>query len=455
MKWKRWLLLLLIAACWIVPAAAVASAPQGENASAAKEEAGKTAVIYIDRTIETGLQRYLERSLKEAEAIGAETAVLVINTLGGSIEAAEGIGEAIRSSSLRTIAYVQGRAISAGSFIALNADEIYMHPAASIGSAAVVTLSGERVTDSKTVAAWSSAMRAAAEMNGRNPEIAEGMVDDSKAVELPEINRTFGAGQLISLTADEALAVGYAEGKANSLDELLAALGAESVEYIEPTPAEQLARFLTNPAVATILLILGMAGILIELLVPGFGFPGIIGVASFTLYFLGNFVAGFAGMEHMALFIAGIVLLVLELFVPSFGILGGLGVLALLSGVVLAAYDTGDAWKSLGIAAAVSALIIGIVVKYFKHRGVWNKFILSDALKTDEGYVSHDEREDLVGQVGRAVTPLRPSGTVLLGDERIDVVTEGEFLPAGTEVQVVRIEGIRIVVRKAPEVHKP
>lgn len=448
MKRNRWLLLCFIAVSVLLTStAAFAAAPQDENAS---PSAGKTAVIRIDRTIESGLQRYLERALAEAEAIGAETAVLVINTFGGRVDAADGIGKAIASSSLRTIAYVEGNAISAGSYIALSADEIYMNRIATIGAAAVVYSTGEPVTDPKTIAAWSGMMKAAAEMNGRNPEIAVGMVDASKVVEMPEIGATSKAGELISLTAQEAVSVGYAEGIADSLGELLAAIGAEGAEPIEPTPAEQLARFLTNPAVQTILLILGIAGVLIELLVPGMGVPGIVGIAGFSLYFLGNFVAGFAGMEHIALFVAGVVLLVLELFIPSFGILGGLGVLALLSGVVLAAYDTGDAWKSLGIAALVAAVIIALVVKYFKHRGVWNKFIHSEAMTTEEGYVSHDERRELIGRVGRALTPLRPSGTVLLGDERIDVVTEGEFLPAGTKVRVTQIEGMRVVVRKVP-----
>jgi membrane-bound serine protease (ClpP class) len=413
------------------------------------DPAGTVAVIHVDRTIETGLQRFMERAFAEAEATGAETIVLVIDTFGGRVDAAAEIGELIRTSPLRTVAYVQGKAISAGSYIALNADEIYMHEGSMIGAAAVVDVSGERVKDSKVISMWVGAMKSAAEANGRNPQIAIGMVDDTVRVKMPEINRTKEPGELITLTAKEASSVGYAEGVVTSLKQVMETIGAERQETVEPTLAEELARFLTHPATTTILFILGIAGLLIELLVPGFGVPGIVGVSSFALYFLGNYAAGFAGVEHLALFIAGVLFLVLELFIPSFGILGVLGIISLISGVILAAYDTGNALTSLGIAVLVSSVIVTVFVRYFKHRGVWNRFILRDALKTEEGYVSHKSRGELIGKTGRAVTPLRPAGTIVIEDERIDVVTNGEFIAAGTNVMVVQLEGIRVVVKEA------
>ena len=438
-----------LAAMLVSAAFASIGATASEAPAQAVAEAGDVAVIRVDRTIETGLQRFLERALGEAEASGAETVVLAIDTLGGRVDAASEIGEAVRSSPLRTIAYVEGKAISAGSYIALNADEIYMQEGATIGSAAVVDGSGTRVTDSKIVSFWVGQMVAAAERNGRNPDIARGMVDDTAKVELPGLGRTTEPGELIALSAKEAVAVGYAEGIEPSLDALLTKLGSESRQTIEPTLAEQAARFLTHPATTTILFVLGIAGILIELLVPGFGVPGIVGIVAFGLYFLGNYVAGFAGVEHLAMFVVGVLLLALELFLPSFGILGILGTAALIAGVVLAAYDTGDAFVSLGIATLFAAVIVTVFVRYFKHRGIWNKFILRDALKTEEGYVSHATRADLLGKTGKAATPLRPSGTALFEGERVDVVTDGEFVSAGASVVVVLVDGGRIVVRES------
>lgn len=419
-----------------------------EQATKQQTETGITAVIEVKQTIETGLQSFLERALTEAEGFGANTVVLKINTFGGRLDAAIAIGELIRSSPLRTIAYIEGKAISAGSYIALNADEIYMERGSTIGAAAVVDGSGTQIQDSKVVSMWVSEMRSAAEATGRNPDVAQGMVDESFVVEMSEINRTKQAGEILTLTSKEAVLIGFAEAETESFDDWLASLKPNRVENIEPTLAEQLARFLTNPAVTTILFILGISGIFIELFVPGFGVPGIIGISAFGLYFLGNYVAGFAGTEHIVLFVAGVVLLLLELFIPSFGILGILGIAALMSGVVLAAYDTGNAFQSLGIAFLVAIVIIVIFVRLFKHRGVWNRFILKDSLNTQEGYLSHEIKQELIGKQGKAITPLRPAGTILIGGKRIDVVTNGEFISAGSWVEVIQLEGIRVVVQQ-------
>lgn len=446
--------LIVCAFCFASLAMASDAAPeQPDTAIAASvgDGAGKTAIIRVDHTIETGLQQFLIRAFDDAEAMGIDTVILVIDTFGGRVDAATVIGEEIRMSPFRTIAFVERKAISAGSYIALNADEIYMQEGSTIGAAAVVDGSGDRVRDSKIVSVWVEQMRSAAQLNDRNPVIAEGMVDDTIRVDMPEIDRTSEPGNLITLSAVEAVDVGYAEGVVSSMDELLDRIGAESITTIDPTLAEQAARFLTHPATTTILFILGIAGLLIEMLVPGFGVPGIIGVTSFALYFLGNYVAGFAGMEHLAMFVAGVLLLLLELFVPSFGILGILGIISLISGVILAAYDTGNTLTSLGIAVLAAAVIVAVFVRYFKHRGIWNKFILRESLKTEEGFVSHTNRADLIGKTGKAVTPLRPSGTILLDGNRIDVVTNGEFIAAGASVVVVQIEGIRVVVQEQPQ----
>ncbi|WP_199618727.1 NfeD family protein [Paenibacillus alkalitolerans] len=428
---------------WLAGAAAGA-----EDGQDAPDAANGVAVIPVNQTIETGLQKFMERAFAEAEARGVRTVVLEIDTFGGRVDAASDIGALIRNSTMETVAYVNGEAISAGSYIALNADRIYMRQGSTIGAAAVVTVSGERVTDSKIVSMWVGAMSGAAEATGRNPDIAVGMVDETVKVEMPEIPRTKEPGQLITLTAEEAVKVGYASAVVDSLEQVMKELGVSDYDTIEPTLAERLARVLTHPATTTILFILGLAGLLIELLVPGFGVPGIVGICSFALYFLGNYVAGFAGVEHLALFIAGVLLLVLELFIPSFGILGILGIISLISGVVMAAYDTGNALVSLGIAVLAAGVIVAVFVRYFKHKGVWNRFILKEELRTEEGYVSHKAKNELIGRTGTAVTPLRPSGVVQIDGERIDVVTYGDWIAANAKVEVVEIEGVRVVVRE-------
>jgi membrane-bound serine protease (ClpP class) len=405
-------------------------------------------VIPVKQSIETGLESFLARAFEAAAEAKADHIILDINTFGGRVDSAEGIGELIRQSKIPTVAFVNGKAVSAGAYIALNANRIVMDPGSTIGAASVVDVTGNEVANPKIVSHWVSAMQTAAELRGRNPQIAMGMADKTIEVDMPEIGRKDGKDQIVSLTAKEAVLVGYAEGTATDLNGVLEIIGMKDAQLVEFTPsvAERLARFLTNPVVSTILLLIGIAGVAIELFVPGFGVPGIVGVAGFSLYFFGHFIAGFAGVEHMILFIAGIILLVIEVFAPSFGILGILGIVSIFSGVVLAAYDTENALWSLTIALILAAVVAVIFIRIFKHRGVWNKFILREELTEEAGFVSQESKSYLVGMSGTAVTPLRPAGTAMIDGKRIDVVTQGEFIAAGRPIEVIQVEGARVIV---------
>lgn len=416
-------------------------------------KAAPVVVIPVHQTVENGLQTFLQRALQEAQSMGAYYVVLDVDTLGGRVDSAQEIGQLIKNSPVPTIAYVHGKAISAGSYIALNAGKIAMEPGSSLGAAAVVDGAGNEIESVKVVSYWSGQMKAAAELRGRKTQIAEAMVDKNVGVSMPEIGRTVPKGEILTLTAEEALKVGYAEKMAASLQEVVQFIGGEDrpLVTLEPSLAESFARYVTQPWVSTLLLIIGIAGIAIELFVPGFGLPGIIGVLGFGLYFFGHYIAGFAGFEEIALFIAGILLLLIEVFVSSFGILGFLGAACLISGVVLAAYNTKAAAMNLGIAFVIAAVVVAIVVKYFKHRGVWNRFVLREKLTEEKGYVSVPSRSDLLGQTGKAITPLRPAGTALFGDERVDVVTVGDFVETGRTVKVTHVEGVRVVVKEVKE----
>lgn len=411
-------------------------------------KSGTVYVIPLDHKIESGLEKFLERGFREAKDQGAALIVLEVNTPGGRVDSADNIGRLISDSSIPTVAYIQGNAASAGSYIALHADKIAMRPGSAIGAAALVDASGKAVDSAKEIAFWKSKMSAAADLQHRNPRIAEGMVDPSISVDMPELGRSKEKGQIISLSSNEAVKVGYADTVAGSTNEVIHWMGysGEDTVRVERTMAENMAMFLTNPIVMTLLLFLGIAGVVIELLIPGFGIPGILGIVAFGLYFFGNYIAGFAGLETGALFIIGLILLALELFVPSFGILGILGSACLIAGVVRAAYDTQHALMSLGIAFAAALIVIIIVVWIFKERGIWNRFILKDELTADKGYSSVKERVELLGIEGVSLTPLRPAGTAVIGTERVDVVTEGGFIRANSPVKVVKVEGTRIVV---------
>lgn len=414
---------------------------------------GPVFIIPVDQEIQRGLQRFLERGFLEAENYDAVLIVLEINTPGGLVGTAEEIGSMVRDNPFPVVAYIKGNAASAGSYIALNADKIIMKPGSMIGSASLVDMTGKAVNDPKTVSFWKSKMVGAAALNGRDPEIAAGMTDSDVVVNKPELGVNKSKGQIIALTSDQALKAGYADGIADTPEEAILSLGytTDDIFRVEHTGAEKMSQFLTNPIIMTILLFIGIAGVFIELLVPGFGIPGITGVLAFVLYFFGNYVAGFAGSETWLLFILGLVMLVLELFIPSFGILGLIGSISLVSGVVRAAYSTSHALFSLGIAFAAAVVVIIIVAVLFKERGIWNRFILVDNLTKDRGYIPVEEKTTLIGARGVSITPLRPSGTVNIDGQRIDVVTEGGFVDVNLPIIVVKVEGGRIVVKELKE----
>ncbi|OMF34270.1 serine protease [Paenibacillus sp. FSL H8-0548] len=440
--WLAAIILVTFAGCFGAPS---------EQAKAASDTGPAVYVIPVKQTVESGLQSFLERAYKEAEEAKAEHVILVINTLGGKVVNAESIGHFIRESKIPTTAFVEGKAVSAGTYIALNADNIVMQPGSTIGAAAVVDGSGRLLEDPKTISFWTSEMSESAGLQGRDKNIAAAMVDINVSLDLKDkIGRDKQKGEILSLTASEAEKVGYSEHTAASVDEVVKWLGLEDRTQIEVTPslAEQTARWLVNPVVMTVLLILGIAGVIIEMLIPGFGVPGIVGILSFGLYFFGHYVAGFAGMESVVLFVIGIALLIIEIFVPSFGILGILGSAALVAGVVTAASDPMTAFISIVIALVAAIILISIYVRMNRTKGIWNKFILRDKLTTEQGYLSADVKDSLLGLEGTTITPLRPAGTVQIGDNRVDVVTSGEFVDANRKVKVVKAEGTWVVVKE-------
>jgi membrane-bound serine protease (ClpP class) len=411
---------------------------------------GAVYVIPVQQTVETGLASFLNRAFTEAEEAKAALIILDIDTPGGSLASAEKIGKLIRSTKIATVAFVSGKAASAGAYIALNAGDIVMAPGTTIGAAMIVDQSGNAVNNPKLISFWSEEMAAAAQLNGRNSAIAVKMVDPNRTLELKELGETNEKGQILSLSADNAYKVGYADLLAKSVEEVLLwkDLSDRTIVEINPTFAERVSTFLTSPGIATLLLIIGLAGIAIEMIVPGFGIPGVTGLVSFGLYFFGQSIAGFAGMEAIILFLIGLVLLVMEMFVPSFGILGILGIIALIFAITMGAYDTGNALQSLGIAVIVALIIVVIFAYIFRRRGVWNRFILSDQLTADKGFVPQLSRDRWIGQEGVAASDLRPSGIADIGGERLDVITSGEYIAKGKLVRVLSVDGTRILVKE-------
>ncbi|BCJ86226.1 NfeD family protein [Effusibacillus dendaii] len=206
---------------------------------------------------------------------------------------------------------------------------------------------------------------------------------------------------------------------------------------------------LTHPVIIPILLSIGLIGLVVEVLIPGVILPGVIGIASFAVFFIGQILAGYSGWEPILLFLLGIVLLVIEIFVTSFGILSVAGIASIGGSVAFAVADAKYGVQSFFLALILAGVATWITVKRFRNRGVWNKLILKQQLTKEEGYLPTKSYEFLLHREGTALTPLRPAGKVVIDGERFDVVTEGGFVEKGDSVVVIHVEGVRIVVRPA------
>ena len=229
----------------------------------------QTQIVYrvpVTGVIELGLAPFVGRAIREAEAAGASAVILDIETPGGRVDAAQKIVKAISQSSIPVYAFVNLHAWSAGAMIALAADSIYMGPVSSIGAATPVIGDGKKASE-KIVSAMRGEFRALAEARGIDPRLAEAMVDESV-----EVEGIVEEGKLLTLTGNEAVALGFASAEVSSWDDLLKSLGlaGANVETASINWAESLVRFLSHPVVAPILLSMGMLGLINEIKTPAF-----------------------------------------------------------------------------------------------------------------------------------------------------------------------------------------
>ncbi|WLR49889.1 nodulation protein NfeD [Bacillus tianshenii] len=412
------------------------------------QEKGLVYFVPFEKEVEKGLLQFMKRSFEEAEEAGADQIVIEMNTPGGAVPAATDIAKLMRETKIPITVFVNKNAISAGSYLALNADHIVMVPGATMGAAAIIDQQGN-TAGKKAESYWRAEMKGAAEYSGRDPVYAIAMADPS--VDLPKYDAP--KGKLLTLTASQAKEVGYADAIVETRGEILDFLkmSGATIKETEVSLAEHIARFVTNPVVVPILLSIASLGLVVELYSPGFGIPGIMGASALVLFFYGHLVAGLAGMESIILLIAGIVLIIAELFVPG-GIVGLAGVAAIIISLILSGNDVG--YMAMAILIAFIVTVIGSVVLFkllgYK-KGIFRHIILSDSTSTDKGYVSNENRLELVGKVGKTITPLHPAGTALIEEDRIDVVTEGGFIAADQPIVVIKASGSRIIVREAKE----
>lgn len=433
-----------------------------QSASYSAVTTGPVYLIHVEGTIDNGLAHYIDRSIEAAENNNASAILFEIDTFGGLVDAADQIRQSILDTPIRTVAFIDKNAASAGALISLACDEIYMASGSSIGAATVVEgASGEKASE-KMQSYMRGLMRATAEANGRDPRIAEAMVDESI-----EIEGIIEEGKLLTLSDQEASEFGISDSTFLNTQELYTALGWNESMIVDnmETWQESFLRFLANPVVSGILMLMMMSGLYFEFQTPGFGFGGAAAMVGAALFFAPLYIMGLAESWEIILFVVGVLLLLAEVFIiPGFGVAGitGAGLILFSLGASLVGntgFDFPDSQQiSQAIWVLVGSLSGGILLlftlgKHLPKNTRLNFLVLKDTLAASEETAEEGEKTSaLIGKIGVALTPLRPSGTAKIEEKRVDVTTEGDFIEAGKAIKVIQIKGLQVIV--APDSKK-
>jgi membrane-bound serine protease (ClpP class) len=359
-------------------------------------------IVPINDVIDLGIPSLVTRAVSEAEQKNADLIIFDIDTFGGRVDAATQIKDAISSSSIPTIAFINRRAISAGSLISLSCNKIYMTEGATIGATSVVDMSGNKQSE-KSQSYMREEMAATAERVGKNPNIARGMVDEELSFEFLVVNGDTlqvddiegrKEGKLITLTTDLAIKYGIADGISESIEEILLLESIENYEIIriQENWSENLVRLLTNPTVSSLLMTFGTIGIIAELYSAGWGIGGTIGAICLVLALGAGYISKLATSSDLLIVVAGLLLLLIEaFFVAGFGIIGLLGVAILFYGFYLLLipdipldYDTQQQAID-GFGWGVFIGIIGLIylIRLILRSELFNKLVSLDSNKSN------------------------------------------------------------------------
>ena len=430
---------------------------------------------------------FMKRVISKANSDGASAIIFDLNTPGGIAWYTEEIMLSdLQNLSIPTYSYVNPKAMSAGALIAIATDHIYMHEPSTIGAAAPVMGNGQDIPEAMLKKVMSDILATAddvARLKGHDPLIAKAFVDSEIEVlfEIPEITvdgdlNTKNAfspddeNDLLVLNAWQATQIIdgkplFAKGLAESIDDLIVKAGLNGeIVTAKPLGFEYVSDLIVK--LAPWLLLFGIAGAYMELKAPGFGLPGFVSLISFALFFFGHNVAGYlAGYEIVGVFILGLVLLILEFFVfPGLIVLGLLGAILVIGSLIYTMVDPLDLdWNGeINISNFISVLsdplmnvcigVFGsfIIVLFFMR--FMNSIPIMKGMVLNEGDVVNsvsDPVNSLLGMEGKTLTDLKPSGSAMIDGERVDVVSDGEFIPKESNVVVSKHEGLRVLVEKS------
>ena len=419
-------------------------------------------IIYyfkLHEDIMPAASRRVSNAVDEANAIKADVIIMELDTYGGRVDVADSIRSMLLNAKPLTVSYIINNAASAGALISIACDSIYMREAATIGAVTVVDQSGAAMPD-KYQSYMRAKMRATAEAQGRDPDIAEAMVDDR--IVIPGI---IDSGKTLTFSATEALEHDFNDAMVTNLDDVIEQLGItdyEITEY-EVKGMDKVINFLLNPAVSSILMLMIFGGIYFELQTPGIGFPLAAAIIGATLYFAPLYLEGMAANWEIVLFFLGIILIGIEIFVlPGFGAAGSAGIALIVGSLTLSLIQndffdfsmTGLDQIGIALLRVVLTLFIGIALMVVFGGTIFNsaafqRITLQDEQKSDEGYtISNVDLLALIGLEAIALTDLRPSGKIELDGENYDAMSEGGYIELNSRVKILSIEANTFIVRQ-------
>lgn len=435
------------------------------NTSAQDKPEEKTKIFFMEikADIDPRMNRYVSLALKESEEVAADLVVIEMDTYGGALNDADDIRTMILEHPIPVYVFINKDAASAGALISIACDSIYMAPGASIGAATVVTGGTGEAAPDKYQSYMRSIMRSTAEAQGRNPMIAEAMVDE-KIV----IDSVTTLGQVITFSTSEALKYGFCEAQVNNLDQIMERSNIEDyvlVRYEEGTVEKIISVFL-NPFVSGILILVIIGGLYFELQTPGVGFPILAAFIALLLYFIPYYLTGLAENWEILLFFAGVGLIAVEIFVlPGFGVAGISGLILTVGSLILVMLNNDALDFSfvdpdeiiIASAATILGLFGGIILIFFggfkfTQSKAFQKIALVNVQDRKQGYTSNFQTESFLGKIGKTYTVLRPSGKIKIDDNIYDAYTRGNWIDKDVDIIVIEESGTSLKVKEVPKI---
>ena len=424
-------------------------------------EEDKTRILFgeIKSNIDPRTNRYSKLLIEEANNDNYDLVIIEMDTYGGAVNDADDIRTRILDFNKPIYVWINKDAASAGALISIACDSIYMSSGASIGAATVVSGDGTQAPD-KYQSYMRSIMRSTAEAKGRDPKIAEAMVDQD--IKVDSVSQE---GKVITFSTKEAIEFGFCDAELNSIDEIMNRQNINNYEIVkfDIGSTENIISFFLNPIISSILILLIIGGLYFELQTPGVGFPIIASIAALVLYLIPYYLNGIAENWEIVLFFIGVVLIALEVFViPGFGIFGIIGLFTSIGALILIMLNN-DMFDftfvvskdivNASLSVLISVFAFGILILFggikFTDSQAFKKISLDETQNSDLGYISKKYSDDLIGKKGKTFTVLRPSGKILINDEIYDATSSGEFIEKNTKVEIISNEGSNLKVKKS------